>query len=137
MTSLHCRTCGEDTFRGVNSVLSNLKIEWSKLSTITENRDHSMVRRKSGFIVHLLSYLQGLGISTQDICVYHFMIHQESIWARALKFDHFKTFVFKKVNFMRSRGLSHSSNHFLKIMKQNIAIFRFIWISGDSVVDCC
>ncbi|KII61697.1 hypothetical protein RF11_10162 [Thelohanellus kitauei] len=63
MTSLHRRTCGEDIFRGVMSVLSNLKIEWSKISRIAVDGAQSVVGIKSGFIARLLSNLQGLEIS--------------------------------------------------------------------------
>ncbi|KII75034.1 hypothetical protein RF11_15823 [Thelohanellus kitauei] len=49
----------------------------------------------------------GLEISTEGICIYNCIIHQESLWTRALKFDHTMKYVFKSVNFIRSRGLNH------------------------------
>jgi len=35
MASLHVRTTGEDIFGGVNSVLENLDVQWSKLASVT------------------------------------------------------------------------------------------------------
>jgi len=69
MASLHGRTTGEDIFGGVNSVLENLDVQWSKLASVTTDRAPAMTGRTSGFIAHLRSHLQGLGIPTVSICI--------------------------------------------------------------------
>ena len=67
----------------------------------------AMTGRTSGFVAHLLSHLQGLGIPTDSLHMYHCIIHQESLCARVLTFDNVMKFVFNSVNFIRSRGPNH------------------------------
>jgi len=94
MASLTGRTTGKDIFGGVNSVLENLKVLASKLASVTTDGAPAMTGKASGFVAHLLSHLQGLGIPTDSVHLYHCLIHQEALCARILKFDNVMKFVF-------------------------------------------
>ena len=45
--------------------------------------------------------------SNQNVLHYHYIIHQESLCAKVLSFDHVMKIVIKTVNFIRSRALHH------------------------------
>ena len=68
MASLHGRTTGEDIFGGVTSVLGNLNVQWPKLASVTTDGAPAMIGRASGFVAHLRSHIQGLGIPTVSTC---------------------------------------------------------------------
>ena len=139
MASLTGRTTGKDIFGGVNSVLENLKVLASKLASVTTDGAPAMTGKASGFVAHLLSHLQGLGIPTDSVHLYHCLIHQEALCARILKFDNVMKFVFTSVNFIRARGLNHGQ--FRSFLEDIEAEYRDIpyhtdvrWLSRGKVL---
>ena len=59
-----------------------------------------------GFVGLLKSALKEKNIS-DNIAIFHCIIHQQNLCAKSLKFKHVMDLVIKAVNFIRAGGLSH------------------------------
>ena len=91
-----------------------------------------------GFVGLLKSALKEKNIS-DNLAIFHCIIHQENICVKSLKFKHVMGRVIKAVNFIRARGLNH--RQFQKFLNdldtehQDLAYFFEVrWLSKGSIL---
>ena len=91
-----------------------------------------------GFIGLLKSALKEKNIS-DNIAIFHCIIHQQNLCTKSLKFKHVMGLVIEAVNFIRARGLNH--RQFQKFLDdldtehQDLAhFFKVRWLSKISML---
>lgn len=138
LVSMRGQTTGIEIFNSVKSVIDDLGLPWALLSGVTTDGAPAMVGSTNGFVGHLRHHLRSLGCD-QTLFAHHCIIHQESLCAKTLKFQHVMDFVFKNVNFIRSRGLKH--RQFQAFLEEMDADFGDVlyhtdvrWLSRGSVL---
>lgn len=138
LASLTGQTTGLEIFDHVKPIVEKLGLSWSLLAGVTSDGAPAMIGGTNGFIGHLKRHLISLG-HTHSLFEHHCIIHQEALCAKTLKFKHVMDFVFKSVNFIRSRGLKH--RQFKAFLEENDAEYGDVlyhtdvrWLSRGSVL---
>ena len=108
------------------------------VSQLTVSQLIAMSRTGIGIAGLLKSALKKKNIS-DDIAIFHCIIHQQNLCAKSLKFKHFLSPVIKAVNFIRARGLNN--RQFQKFLNdldtehQNLTYFSEVrWLSKGSTL---
>ena len=106
LVSFHSTTKAEDIFSGLESAIKKAKLNWEMIVSVTTDGAPVMVGEKNG-LKALIQNKMREHKSNQNLLHYHCIIHQESLCAKVLSFDHVMKIVIKTVNFIRSRALHH------------------------------
>ena len=99
-------TTGKDIFIALQRVLADMKLDLSKLISVTTDGAPAMVGQEKGVVTLLERRMKDLGIS-HTIKKLHCIIHQQALSARSLKLKEVLDAVVKTVNLILSRGLNH------------------------------
>lgn len=99
-------TTGADIFAVVLNAFEKFGMDLSTLCGIATDGARSMSGTGIGFVGRLKSALREKKIS-DDIVIFHCIIHQQNLCTKSLKFQHVIGPVTKAVNFIRARGLNH------------------------------
>ena len=136
--SMHGQTTGIEIFNCVRSIVDELHLPWASLTSVTTDGAPAMMGPTNGFLGHLRRHLCTLG-HNQELFQHHCIIHQGSLCAKTLKFQNVMDFVFRSINFIRSRGLKHRQfQAFLEEMEADFGDVLYHtdvrWLSRGSVL---
>ena len=141
LLSLQCMkdtTTGANIFSKVLNVFDKFGLNLSTLCGIATDGARAMSGTGIGFVGLLNSALKEKNIS-DNIAIFHCIIHQQNLCAKFLKFKHVMGRVIKAVNFIRARGLNH--RQFQKFLDdldtehQDLAYFFEVrWLSKGSML---
>ena len=109
LLSLQCMkdtTTGANIFCEVLNAFDKFGLDLSTLCGIATDGARAMSGTGIGFVGLLKSALKEKNIS-DDIAIFHCIIHQQNLCAKSLKFKHVLSPVNEAVNFIRARGLNH------------------------------
>ena len=113
-------------------------MDLSTLCEIATDGARAMSGTGIGFVGLLKSALKEKTIS-DNIAVFHCIIHQQNLCAKSLKFKHVLSLVTKAVIFIRARGLNH--RQFQKFLNdldtehQDLTYFSEVrWLSKGSML---
>ena len=109
LLSLQCMKdteTGANIFSEVLNAFDKFGLDLSTLYGIATDGTRTMYGTGIGFVGLLKSALKENNIS-DNIAIFHCIIHQQNLCAKSLKFKHVIGPVFKTVNFIRAQGLNH------------------------------
>ena len=109
LLSLQCMkdtTTGANIFCEVLNAFDKFGLDLSTLCGIATDGARAMSGTGIGFVGLLKSALKEKNIS-DDIAIFHCIIHQQNLCAKSLKFKHVLSPVNEAINFIRARGLNH------------------------------
>ena len=103
--------CMKDTTTGaifskVLNAFDKFGLDLSTLCGIATDGARAMSGTGIGFVGLLKSALKEKNIS-DNIAIFHCIIHQQNLCAKSLKFKYVMGLVIKAINFIRARGLNH------------------------------
>ena len=104
LKSLKDQTRGADLFFSVCSTVDDMKLPWSKVSTIITDGASAMAGEQSGLSIRIYKKVSDEG---GDAVKLHCIIHQQVLCAKHLPFAHVMKPVAKAINFIRSKALYH------------------------------
>ena len=99
-------TTGANVFSEVLNAFHKFGLDLPTLCGIATNGPRAMSETGIGFVSLLKSALKEKNIS-ENIAIFHCIIHQQNLCAKSLKFKDVMDPVIKAVNFIRARGLNH------------------------------
>ena len=115
-------TTGVNIFYEVLNVFDKFGLDLFTLCGIATDGARAMSGTGIGFVGLLKSALKEKNIS-DNIAIFHCIIHQQNLWAKPLKFKHVMGPVIKAVNFILARGLNQRQfQKFWMISTPNIKI---------------
>ena len=98
------RTTGKDIFTElINYVNKKLSYSFTNLVGICTDRASAMCGKHTG-AVSLIQEVIEIRIIT-----HHYIIHQQALCGKILKFDHVMSVVVSVVNYLRARALKHKT----------------------------
>ena len=106
LMAINDTTTGKDIFIALQRVLTDMKLDLTKLVSVTTDGAPAMVGQEKGVISLLERRMKDLGIS-HKIKKLHCIIQQEALCAKSLKLKEVMDVVIKTVNLILSRGLNH------------------------------
>ena len=129
---------GANIFSEVSNGFHKFGLDLSTLCGIATDGARAMSGTGIGFVGLLKSALKKKNIS-DNIAIFHCIIHQQNLCAKSLKFKHVMGPVMMAVNFIRARGLNHrQSQKFLNDLEtkhQDLAYFSEMrWLSKGSML---
>ena len=131
-------TTGSNIFSEVLNAFDNFVLDLSTLCGIATDGARAMSGTGIGFVGLLKSALKEKNIS-DNITIFHCVIHQQNLCAKSLKFKHVMGPVIEAVNFIQARGLNH--RQFQKFLDdldtehQDLAYFSEVrWLSKGSML---
>ena len=141
LLSLQCMkdiTIGANIFSEVLNAFDKFGFDLFTLCGIATDGARAMSETGVGFVGLLKTALKEKNIS-DNIAIFHCIIHQQDLCAKFLKFKHVMGPVIKAVNFIRARGLNHMQfQKFLDdldIEHQDLAYFSEVrWLRKDSML---
>ena len=141
LLSLQCMkdtTTGANIFSEVLNAFDKFGLDLFTLCGIATDGARAMSETGIGFVGLLKTALKEKNIS-DNIAIFHCIIHQQNLCAKSLKFKHVMGPVIKAVNFIRARGLNH--RQFQKFLDdldtehQDLAHFSEVrWLSKGSML---
>ena len=131
-------TTGANIFSEVLNAFDKFGLDLSTLCGIATDGAQAMSETGIGFVGLLISALKEKNIS-DNIAIFHYIIHQQNLCAKSLKFKHVMGPVIKAVNFIGAQGLNH--RQFQKFLNdldsehQDLAYFSKVrWLSKGSML---
>ena len=129
-------TTGANIFSKVLNAFDKFVSDLSTLCGIATDGARAMSGTGIGFVGLLKSTWKEKNVS-DNIVIFHCIIHQQNLCAKSLKFKHVMGPVIEAVHFIRSRGLNHRQfQNFLDDLDtehQDLAYFSEVrWISKGS-----
>lgn len=137
MKSMEGKTTGKDILQEVLTSIKDNNMKLSSLAGITTDGAPSMVGRNNGVVSLLKKEMIAHGLSP-DIFVFHCLIHQENLCAKALNMKHVMSVVVKTVNYIRNNALKHRKfKEFLKSIDSEYGdVIYFSEVRWLSRADC-
>lgn len=97
---------GRKFFEEVCKCATEINLLWDRLVGLTTDGAPAMSGKKNGLVDWIREKMREENCAG-ELSVYHCIIHQESLCAKALQMEHVMTTVTRIVNFIRAKGLNH------------------------------
>ena len=105
LKSMHGTTTGKEIFEEVSKCVTEMRLPWDKLVGLTTESAPAMCGQKSGLVGRIREKMRENHAG--ELTVYHCIMHQESLCAKALKIEHVMSTTIRVVNLVRAKGLNH------------------------------
>ena len=106
LEAMHGTTTGEDLFQRLVSSMEKFQLTFEKLSVLTTDGAPAIVSSKRGLVSSVKKEMDRLSLDTNDLIVYHYIVHQENLCAQSLRLNHVMSTVVPCINLVKSRGLN-------------------------------
>ena len=106
LMAMNDTTTEKDIFIALQRVLTDIKLDLSKLISVSTGGAPAMVGQEKGVVSLLERCMKDLGIS-HKIKKLHCIIHQEALCAKSFKLKEVMDLVVKIVNLILTFGLNH------------------------------
>ena len=103
--AMHGQTTGQEIFHQLCDCIEDAGLQWKCLAGITTDGAPSMTGRKNGLVAFVRRKLEEEGV--EDAIALHYIIHQQALCSKILRFDNVMSDVVKFINHIRSRSLKH------------------------------
>jgi len=140
LKSMHGTTTGKEIFEEVSKCVTEMRLPWDKLVGLTTDGAPAMCGQKSGLVGRIRETMRENHAG--ELTVYHCIIHQESLCAKALKMEHVMSTITQVVNFIRAKGLNH--RQFKSFLEEIGSEYRDVpyhtevrWLSRGKVLNRC
>ena len=118
LKSMHGTTTGKEIFEEVSKCVTEMKLPWDKLVGLTMDGAPTKCDQKSGLVGRIREKMWQNHAG--ELTVYHCIIHQESLWGKALKMEHGMTTTTRVVNLIRAKvWITASSSLFWRRLVRN------------------
>ncbi|XP_077968781.1 general transcription factor II-I repeat domain-containing protein 2-like [Styela clava] len=107
LESMHKTTRGEDVIQKLLQALMKFNLPLDKLSGVATDGAPAMVGRHKGMVALLRKEMDARGISHDKVVFCHCIIHQKSLCAKSVRFDHVVSVVTDCINYIKERDLNN------------------------------
>ena len=107
LESMHGTTRGEDLLQKLFQSLDKFNLPLDKLSGVATDGAPAMVGKHKGLVSLLKKELDAKEIRHDALIFCHCIIHQQSLCAKSVKFDHVISVVTDCINFIKKRDLNN------------------------------
>ncbi|KAL6466892.1 hypothetical protein MHYP_G00246960 [Metynnis hypsauchen] len=134
---MHGQTTAQEIFHQLCDAIENAGLPWKRFVGITTDGAPSMTGRKNGLVALVQKKMEEENV--EEAIALHYIIHQQALCTKCLKFDNVMSVVVKCINQIRSRGLKHRRFHaFLEEMESeygDVLYFTEVrWLSRGNVL---
>ena len=105
---MHETTRGKDLLQKLLQALSKFNLSLDKLCGVGTNGAPAMVGKHKRMVLLLKNEMDARGIKHDRLVFFHCIVHQQSLCAKSVKFDHMVSMVTDCINFMKKRDLNNS-----------------------------
>lgn len=103
---MHGTTTGQDLYEEVSRCVNEMGLPWEKLVALTTDGAPAMCGHRSGLVAKMRERIRDENV-TDELTVYHCIIHQEALCGKVLKMENVMSTITRAVNFIRAKGLNH------------------------------
>ena len=107
LESMHGTTRGEDLLQKLFQALDKFNLPLDELSGVATDGAPAMVGKHKGLVSLLKKELDAKEIRHDTLIFRHCIIHQQSLCAKSVKFDHVISVVTDCINFIKKRDLNN------------------------------
>ena len=107
LESMHETTRGEDLLQKLLQALGKFDLPLHKLCGVATDGAPAMVGKHKGVISLLKKEMDARGIRHDRLVSFHGIVHQQSLCAKSVKFDHVVLVVTDCINFTKKRDLNN------------------------------
>ncbi|KAJ3598409.1 hypothetical protein NHX12_001919 [Muraenolepis orangiensis] len=104
---MHGQTTAQEIFRQLCDAIVDAGLPWKRFAGITTDGAPSMTGRRNGLVALVRRKLGEEGV--EEAIALYYIIHQQALCSKYLKFDDVMSVVVKCINHIRSRGLKQTS----------------------------
>ena len=104
---MHGTTRGEDLLQKLFQALDKFNLPLDKLSGVATDGAPAMVGKHKGLVSLLKKELDAKEIRHDTLIFCHCIIHQQSLCAKSVKFDHVISVITDCINFIKKRDLNN------------------------------
>ena len=108
LESMHETTRGKDLLEKLLQALSKFNLSLDKLCGVGTNGAPAMVGKHKRMVLLLKNEMDARGIKHDRLVFFHCIVHQQSLCAKSVKFDHMVSMVTDCINFIKKRDLNNS-----------------------------
>ena len=119
LQSMHETTRGEDLFQKLLQALNKFNLPLDKLCGVATDGTPTMVGKHKGVVSLLKKEMDSREIRHDRLVFFHCIVHQQSLCAKSVKFNHVVSVVTDCINFNNKRDLNNSI--FKQILKNSDA----------------
>ena len=105
VSPMYGQTTAKEIFHQLCDAIQIAGLQWKSFAGITTDGAPSMTGRKNGLVALVQKILEEEGV--EETIALHYIIHQQALCSKCLKFDNVMSVVVKCINQIRSRGLKH------------------------------
>jgi hypothetical protein len=98
---------GTELYEQIMSVTGKFNPNLSKLQGITTDAALAMVGKKNGLTALIMEEMEKRTRQASHLVLYHCIIHQESLYSKAIKMNHVMNTAVSTVNFIQSHSLNN------------------------------
>ena len=107
LESMHETTRGEDLFQKLLQALNKFNLPLDKLCGVATNGASAMVGKHKGMVSLLKKEMDARGIRHDRLVFFHYIVYQQSLCAKFVKFDHVISVATSCINFIKKKDLNN------------------------------
>ena len=134
LESMHETTSGEDLLQKLLQALDKFNLPIDKLCGVVTDGAPALVGRHKDVVSLLKKEMDARRIRPDRLVSFHCIVHQQSLCAKSVKFDHVVSVVTDCINFIKKRNLNNLI--FKQFLKDLTLILMIIFISVQFITSC-
>ena len=107
LESMHKTTRGEDLLQKLLQALNKFNLPLDKLCGVATDGAPAMVGKHKGMVSLLKKEINARGIRHDRLVFFHCIVHQQTLCAKSVKFDHVISVDTSCINFIKKRDLNN------------------------------
>ena len=104
---MHGTTRGEDVLQQLPQALDKFNLPFDKLCGVVTDGAPAMIGKHKGVVSLLTKEMDARGIGPDNLVSFHCIVHQQSLCAKSVKFNHVVSVVTDCINFIKKRDLNN------------------------------